>query len=129
MVNENLETGKQLGWEPHHEFLSLMFGKDEAMAEGLGAMESKLGVFEKALAQELSPNDTIEKAMEKLVKIALASEYGMEIIKSKTFDPMVTTIVSGIMTDHALRKQALVIIDRFTSPEEKIEKLRAKKVS
>ena len=45
--------------------------------------------------------------------MALASEFGAALVKSRGAEAMVETIVRGIMSDNTLRKQALFIIDRF----------------
>ena len=58
-------------------------------------------------------DDTIEQAITKIVKMALAAEFGATLVASKGAKGMVETIARGIMGDAQLRKQALIIIDRF----------------
>ena len=57
----------------------------------------------------------IDQAITKIVRMALAAEFGPSLVKSKGADRMVKTISAGIMSDPDLRKQALFILDRFAS--------------
>ena len=51
--------------------------------------------------------------MTKIVKMALAAEFGPSIVAAQGARPMIETITKGIMNDSELRKQALLIIERF----------------
>ena len=93
------------------EFLPFILGKD--LDDEIKDEEGKITLFEKGLENELSANDTLEDAIHKIVKMALASEFGPSFVKSDGADGMVETIVSGILSDNELRKQALVLVDRF----------------
>jgi len=100
-------------WTPTREFLPLILGKTPE--EMLNKKEqSKIELFEKGLANELSKQDTIEQAVTKIVKMALAAEFGASLVKASGATKMVTTITTAIMGDSGLRKQVLLIIDRFT---------------
>lgn len=101
-------------WAPTREFLPLILGKDPD--EKLSQKElSKLELFEKGLEKEISKDDTIEQAVNKMVKMALAAEFGPSLVAAKGARPMVGTITRAIMSDAQLRKQALIIIDRFAN--------------
>lgn len=103
---------KREEWTPTKEFLPVILGKqigEELEDEDL----EKLELFEKGLANELKSEDTIEQAITKIVKMALASEFGPSLVAAKGAQPMITTITRGITQDPELRKQALIIIDRF----------------
>jgi hypothetical protein len=99
-------------WTPTKEFLPLILGKD--FGEELEEKEiEKLELFEKGLANELKKDDTIEQAITKIVKMAIAAEFGLSLVAAKGARPMIETISRSIMSDAQLRKQALIIIDRF----------------
>jgi len=103
---------RQKEWTPAREFLPLILGKEAA--EKLDEKElRKLELFEKGLEAELSQQDTIEDAITKIVKMALAAEFGPSLVASRGARQMVETIARGILNDAELRKQALIIIDRF----------------
>ncbi|KAF0134578.1 MAG: hypothetical protein FD145_596 [Candidatus Saganbacteria bacterium] len=76
---------------------------------------SKIDIFEKGLQNEIKKTDTINSAITKIVRMALACEYGAALAKSKGADQMINAIVAGILSDQDLRKQALFIIDRFAA--------------
>ena len=75
----------------------------------------KLELFEKGLAREIKTGDTIEAAITKMVRMALAAEFGASLVAAKGARPMVESITQAIMGDAKLRKQALVIIGRFAN--------------
>jgi hypothetical protein len=80
--------------------------------------QDKIEAFEKRLGQSMLTSDSISEAVEKVVEAALVSEFGIEITSGKQFKNMAKTISCGIMGDSELRRQALIIIDRFSkSPE------------
>ena len=117
-------------------FLSTLFGKDSdfqpimARAEELSkTQERKVSLFEKGLEHNLRAADTIDDAVRKVVKVALAAEFGISLVKAKGANNMVETIMRGIMGDPLLRKQALLIIDRYTgsSPKPTVAQGNAKK--
>lgn len=99
-------------WSPTREFLPLILGKDPKKLDK--KEESKLALFEKGLANELSREDTIEQSIAKMVKMALCAEFGPSLVAAQGAKPMVATITQAIMCDTKLRKQALMIIDRLT---------------
>ncbi|NQU17580.1 MAG: hypothetical protein HQ564_05885 [Candidatus Saganbacteria bacterium] len=74
---------------------------------------SKLDVFEKGLENEICKADTVEMAVEKMVKMALLAEFGAGLLTSTGSRGMIDTITYGILHDEELRKQSLLIIDRF----------------
>lgn len=101
-------------WKPDPRFMSLMFGKGVPQPEELSPAETeKINLFEKELAKELNTTDTIQQAVTKIVRIALAAEFGPSLLTAPGSRQMVETIIRGIMDDPILRKQALIIIDRF----------------
>lgn len=100
-------------WTPTREILPLILGKEPE--EKLSKKElGKLELFEKGLENELRKDDTIEQAVTKMVKMALAAEFGPSLVAAKGARPMIETITRAIMSDARLRKQALIIIDRLT---------------
>ena len=99
-------------WTPTREILPLILGKQ--VGEELEESDlEKLALFEKGLANELDKEDTIEQAITKIVKMALAAEFGPSLVAASGAKKMVETITRGITSDAELRKQALIIIDRF----------------
>jgi hypothetical protein len=74
---------------------------------------SKLALFEKGLAGELKASDSIDATLNKIVRMALAAEFGIAFIKSAGAKKMIKTLVRGIKEDRALRKSALMIADKF----------------
>ncbi|MBU1026397.1 MAG: hypothetical protein KKA31_01555 [Candidatus Margulisbacteria bacterium] len=101
-------------WSPAKEFLPIILGKeigDQFEEEDI----AKLELFEKGLANELKKEDTIEQAVAKIVKMAVAAEFGASLVAAKGAKQMIETITNGIMHDSELRRQALLIIDRFAN--------------
>ncbi|MFH1826575.1 MAG: hypothetical protein ABH823_04710 [bacterium] len=99
-------------WTPTKEFLPIILGKD--YGEELEEKDlEKLELFEKGLGNELKKEDTIEQAITKIVKMALASEFGPSLVAAQGAKAMISTITAGILNDAELRKQALIIVDRF----------------
>ena len=74
---------------------------------------SKVEFFEAGLRNEIKKEETIDAAVLKIVRMALAAGFGPSFVKSQGADSMISTITRGIMADNTLRKQALFIIDRF----------------
>ncbi|MFH1541611.1 MAG: hypothetical protein ABIE84_00775 [bacterium] len=101
-------------WTPAREFLPMILGKE--IGEELKDDElDKLELFEKGLANELKKDDTIDQAITKIVKMALAAEFGPSLVAASGARPMIQTIVRGILGDSDLRKQALIIVDKFAN--------------
>ena len=100
-------------WTPTKEFLPLILGKEPGVELEEKELE-KLELFERGLATELKKDDTIEQAITKIVKMALAAEFGATLVASQGAKDMIRTITRGILTDAELRKQALIILDRFS---------------
>lgn len=106
------KTKKQ--WSPAREFLPLILGKE--LDDELSPKEiSKLELFEKGLANQLSREDSIELAVSKMVKMAIAAEFGPSLVAAKGAQPMVASITNMILCEPTLKKQALIIIDRFAN--------------
>ena len=100
-------------WKPTKNLLPLILGQEPSAA--LDEQElKKLGLFEKGLAKEIKSSDTIEQAVTKMVRMALAAEFGPSLVTAQGARPMVETIARAILVDPQLKKQALIIIDRFT---------------
>ena len=76
---------------------------------------SKLELFEKGLANELKSADSIDATLQKIVRMALASEFGTAFVKSAGAKQMIKTLVRGIQQDRELRKSALMIADRYAA--------------
>lgn len=105
-------------WTPAKEFLPIILGKE--VGEELEAKDlEKIELFEKGLAKELKKDDTINQAIKKIVKMALAAEFGPSLVAAKGAQGMIDTICRGITGDAELRKQALIIIDRFAQDQNK----------
>jgi len=101
-------------WSPAREFLPLILGKD--IGDDLDEKElSKLELFEKGLENALSAEDSIEMAVTKIVKMALAAEFGPSLVATKGARPMIESISRMVLCQPQLRRQALVIIDRFSN--------------
>jgi len=102
---------------PDTRWMSLVFGPNAALKRELEAGEDKkIDLFEAGLTKELDCSDTINEAFTKIVRMALAAEFGISFVKAKGAKSMIDTIVSGIMGDKLLRRQALMIADRFSKP-------------
>ncbi len=100
-------------WTPTREILPLLLG--DTTDEDLSKQDAaKLELFEKGLKNEISRNDTIEMAVTKMVKMALAAEFGPSLVKAQGAGQMVVSITRAIMNDPKLRKQALIILDRLS---------------
>lgn len=100
-------------WTPAKDFLPLILGKEPT--DDLSDKElAKLELFEKGLANELKKDDSIEGSITKIVKMALAAEFGPSLVKAAGAQKMVETITRAILHDPKLKKQALVIVDKFT---------------
>lgn len=80
--------------------------------------EEKIETFEKMLSELLKLSDTIPEAMNKMVKAALACEFGNNILDNKKSEIMVKSISGSILADGELRRQALLVIDRFAKADE-----------
>lgn len=101
-------------WIPAREFLPVILGKD--FGDQLDDQDiAKLELFEKGLGHELKKDDTIDQAVTKIVKMALAAEFGPSLVAARGARNMINTITRGIMADRELRKQALIIVDRFAN--------------
>ena len=99
-------------WTPVKEFLPVILGKE--ISEELEDEDiEKIELFENGLAKEIKKTDTIDQAVGKIVKMALAAEFGPSLVVAKGAKGMIETITRGIMSDPQLRKQALIIMDRF----------------
>lgn len=92
-------------------------GQEPALLFGIKG-EEKIEAFEKMLSELLKLSDTIHEAMTKMVKAALACEFGNSILDDKRSEMMVKSIAGSIMSDGELRRQALLVIDRFAKADE-----------
>lgn len=109
-------------------FLSVIFDKDFQKQQLEERELSKIALFEKGLSGEISASDTIEKTVEKIVKMALTCEFGTGLAASTGAKKMVSVISRGILSDSGLRRSALIIADRFaTSKKSKVVKIRGKR--
>jgi len=99
---------------PDKRWMSLIFGPQATLRRELEeGDEQKIEIFEAGLSKEINAADTIETAFTKIVRMALACEFGGSFVRSKGAKGMIDTIVRGIMGDSELRRQALLIIDRY----------------
>jgi hypothetical protein len=99
-------------WTPTSGILPLILGvvPEEKLNK---QTTSKLELFEKCLGRDLDKEDSIEQAITKIVKLALAAEFGLSLVKAEGATRMISTITRAIMDDPKLKKQALIIIDRL----------------
>ncbi len=96
------------------QFLPLIFGKEALLKEEIGREEEeRIALFERGLEKELKAGDTIEQAVTKIVKMAIAAEFGVSLVRAKGAEGMIKTITSSILSDSILRRQALILVDRF----------------
>ena len=91
--------------------------KREALLFGLKS-DDKIEAFENILSEELCLSDNLNEAIEKMVRAALTVEFGRELLAKPLSKNMVKTISSGILSDSELRRQAILIVDRFAKPKE-----------
>ncbi len=123
-----LEPGEQNEQkEMNPKFLSVILDRDFQKQQLEEKDRSKVELFERGLACELLTSDTIDRSVEKIVKMALACEFGAELVTKPAAKKMVSVISRGILSDRDLRRSALIIADRFaTSRKTKIVPLRGK---
>ncbi len=107
-------TKTKKSWSPAREFLPLILGKDADDELSRNDL-AKLELFEKGLEKEIDREDSIELAVSKMVKMALAAEFGPSLVAAKGAQPMVASITNMILCEPSLKKQALVIIDRYAN--------------
>lgn len=121
-----LEQNQQKEMDP--KFLSVIFDKNYQKQRLEEKERSKVELFERGLAGEISTSDTIEKTVEKIVKMALTCEFGAGLVAKSGAKRMISTISKGILSDSSLRRAALIIADRFaTSGKTRIVALRGKR--
>jgi adenosylcobinamide amidohydrolase len=121
-----LEQNQQKEMDP--KFLSVIFDKDYQKQRLEEKERSKVELFERGLAGEISTFDTIEKTVEKIVKMALTCEFGAGLVAKSGAKRMISTISRGILSDSSLRRSALIIADRFaTSGKTRTVALRGKR--
>ncbi len=114
--------------EVDQKFLSVIFDKDFSKTKLADKERSKVNLFEKGLASQLLTSDTVDDTVMKIVRTALACEFGPSLLTQKGAKNMVNTITSGILSDRELRRSALIIADRFASEKKsKLVNLRGKK--
>ncbi|MBU0502634.1 MAG: hypothetical protein ABIH69_05645 [bacterium] len=115
MIGQGLEfcgEERKKEWVPTRDFLPIILDKN--FNEELGNSDKeKIDLFEKGLANELRQDETIEQAINRIVKMAIAAEFGPSLVAAKGAKAMIETISRGILGDPELRRQALLIIDRF----------------
>ena len=108
-IRETNQTNRQ---DPG--FMSLLFSQEAIREKELTQKEkAKMELFENGLSMQLKKTDSIDDAVHAMVKVALAAEFGPSLLREKGAHAMVETICRGILGDTSLRKQALIIIDRF----------------
>src|SRR3989338_1240636 len=114
MANENLREPKGKTPEQDANWMALLFGQGALQEkEVTDKQKDKIALFEKGLSMQLKKTDTIDNAMQSMVKVALAAEFGPSFLHQKGAKPMVQTICQGILSDPELRSQAMIIIDRY----------------
>ncbi len=91
--------------------------REEALLFGIKDTD-KIESFESMLSELLRFSDSIPEAIAKMVKAALACEFGSKVLEHKKCDSMVKAISQGIMSDTELRRQALLIMDRLAKADE-----------
>jgi len=108
MTNKSLNAVKEKSHSAVPES-ALLFGIKE---------EDKIEKFEGLLSEAISTSDSIKEAIAKMVKAALTVEFGEDLLQKKEAEGMVRAISAGIYGDGGLRRQALIIMDRFARPGE-----------
>lgn len=109
-------------------FLSVILDKGFQKQRLEDKESSMVELFERGLAGEISTSDTIEKTVEKIVKMALTCEFGAALVTKPGAKKMVSFISRGILSERELRRSALIIADRFaTSGKTKMVPLRGKR--
>lgn len=95
-------------------WLSLLFNQEGVLEKEVSEKQKeRVALFEKGLGMQLRKTDTIDMALQSMVKVALAAEFGPSFLHQNGAKKMIQTICQGITTDPELRRQALVIIDRY----------------
>lgn len=95
-------------------WLSLLFKQEPTFSQEVSSKQKeRVALFEKGLAMQLKKTDTIDNALQSMVKVALAAEFGPSFLHQTGSKKMVQTITQGILSDPELRRQAMVIIDRY----------------
>ena len=121
---EQVKTKKELD----SKFLSVIFDKDFQKQQLEEKDRTKVELFERGLANELSTSDTIQGSVEKIVKMALVCEFGASLVVKAGAKRMVSVISRGILSDSELRRSALIIADRFSmNRKNKVVALRGKR--
>lgn len=121
-----LEQDQQKEMDP--KFLSVIFDRNFQKQRLEEKERSKVELFERGLAGDISTLDTIEKTVEKIVKMALVCEFGAGLVAQKGAKRMISAISRGILSDSSLRRSALIIADRFaTSGKTKVVALKGKR--
>jgi hypothetical protein len=121
-----LEQDQQKEMDP--KFLSVIFDRNFQKQRLEEKERSKVELFERGLAGDISTLDTIEKTVEKIVKMALVCEFGAGLVAQKGAKRMISAISRGILSDSSLRRSALIIADRFaTRGKTKIVALKGKR--
>lgn len=126
MNNKNLSQQKSQNWSPNSKLLPFMFDTEPELLKLEEEEKTRVEQFEKKLAGELKSTDTIEEAINKMVKAALGVEFGEKLMKEKAAYDMINTITHGILADPQLRRQALIIVDRYTGVNQPKEIIREK---
>lgn len=90
---------------------------DSALLFGIKG-DDKIEKFEQLLSGSISTSDSIKEAIEKMVRAALTIEFGEKMLQQKEAGNMIFSISSSIYADSELRRQSLLIMDRFARTEE-----------
>lgn len=95
-------------------WLSLLFKQEPSFEKEVSSKQKEhVALFEKGLSMQIKKTDTIDMALQSMVKVALAAEFGPSFLHQTGSKKMVQTITMGILSDPELRRQAMVIIDRY----------------
>lgn len=123
MIDKNLQKPEPERWRPHPNLLPFIFETESEILKLEGEEKEKVEQFENKLEGALKPTDTIDEAIKKMVKTALGVEFGENLVKDKAAFDMINTITHGILGDPQLRRQALIIVDKYTS-QNKLEEIK-----
>ena len=80
--------------------------------------EDKIEKFESLLFEGLKLYDSVSDAVQKMVKAALTVEFGESILLNSKAQNMIRAISQSIVSDNELRRQSLIIMDRFAKADE-----------
>ena len=83
------------GYQDQSQMFSILFGQQSAPTLS-DEQQLKVDAFEKGLTQELHPSDSIDEAVTKMVRMALAIEFGATLTRAKGAKKMIEETLAEI---------------------------------